>query len=282
VGLNRGALAARGRFAAVGASLVAENGLRLVAVCVLAGAGVQNAVAYGLCLVLGHLAALAWPGALRFADGPQSGAGSPFAFLAGAGFGQLVSQVVLTGGPVVLALSGGTAVQVTSLFAALALFRAPYLLAQGSVAPLTVRLTGWVIAGDRDALTRVRRGLLALAVVGVPLAAVVGWWSGPVLVPAVFGEDVELPAGVCAVVAAACAWAVVNLLLMIDVMAHGRAGRIASVWTAALLGAGAGYLALLPQGAMERSVGAFLVAEAVAWVALLTALPREETTAPVR
>ena len=144
VGLNRGALAARGRFAAVGASLVAENGLRLVAVCVLAGADVQNAVAYGLCLVLGYLAALAWPGALRFADGPQSAAGSPFAFLAGAGFGQLVSQVVLTGGPVVLALSGGSAVQVTSLFAALALFRAPYLLAEGSVAPLTVRLTGWV------------------------------------------------------------------------------------------------------------------------------------------
>ena len=74
----------------------------------------------------------------------------------------------------------------------------------------------------------------------------------------------------------------VNLLVVVDVLAHGRAGRIASVWTAALLGGGAGYLALLPQGAMERSVGAFLVAEAVAWVALLTALPREEATAPSR
>ncbi len=56
--------------------------------------------------------------------------------------GQLLGQVVLTGGPVLLAAAGGAPAEVTALFAGLALFRAPYTLALGLVSQLTERLTG--------------------------------------------------------------------------------------------------------------------------------------------
>ena len=66
-----------------------------------------------------------WPSAWRFAPGRGRDSGA-FAFLGGAASGQTVAQVVLTGGPVLLALLGGSPMEVTTLFAALALFRAPY------------------------------------------------------------------------------------------------------------------------------------------------------------
>ena len=78
----------------------------------------------------------AWPSAFRLSRGGTDGDGdSPWAFLAGAGGGQVIGQVVLTGGPVVLALAGGSPAEVTALFAGLALFRAPYTLGAGAGLP---------------------------------------------------------------------------------------------------------------------------------------------------
>ena len=102
-------------------------------------------------------------GALPLAHSAPAPVLTVLAFLAGAGLSQLVAQVVLTSAPVVLALAGGSPADVTTLFAAMALFRAPYLLVQGSVAPLTVRLTRLVVARDVATLARVRRGLVGLA-----------------------------------------------------------------------------------------------------------------------
>ncbi len=138
VGAVRGALGGRERFGAVAVSLVAENGVRCVLVAALLLAGVEDPVAHGLCVVAGSVVVVAaWPSALRFpvpGAAPSAPAGTaPLVFLSGAASSQLVGQAVLTGGPVVLALLGGSPAQVTSLFAALALFRAPYLVALGAV-----------------------------------------------------------------------------------------------------------------------------------------------------
>ena len=100
IGVARGGLGARERYAAVGASLVAENVVRLV------GRGGADAaptcespVAFGACLVAGQLCAFLWPSALRFgSDGAALPSSRAFAFLAGAGLSQLVAQVVLTVG----------------------------------------------------------------------------------------------------------------------------------------------------------------------------------------
>ena len=134
VGVVRGGLAGRGRFAAVAWSLVAENGLRCVLVGALLLADVDEPEIHGLALVAGGLVAV-WPSAWRFTRG-VAGSGA-FAFLGGAATGQTVAQVVLTGGPVLLALLGGSPVEVTALFAALALFRAPYQVALGVLPQLT-------------------------------------------------------------------------------------------------------------------------------------------------
>ncbi|MGI8435016.1 MAG: hypothetical protein ACR2LE_09835, partial [Nocardioidaceae bacterium] len=136
-GVVRGGLSARHRFGAVALALAAENALRCAAAVGLIVVGSRAPLLFGACLAAGSLVGLAWPGSFRFSSGGSQGDGSDgggttaapsaaLAFLGGAAGGQVIAQAVLTGGPVVLALSGGTAAQVTALFAGLALFRAPY------------------------------------------------------------------------------------------------------------------------------------------------------------
>ncbi len=89
-----------------------------------------------------------WPGptALRF-EGPAPADVSPLAFLGNVAGGTVIAQSVLTGGPVVLSLVGGTRAEVTSLFTALALFRAPYIVALGLAIRVTAHLTDLAAAG---------------------------------------------------------------------------------------------------------------------------------------
>ncbi|MET1059877.1 MAG: hypothetical protein ABWX84_09780 [Nocardioides sp.] len=276
IGLARGGLGARERYAAVGASLVAENLVRLLAVTTLVIADVTSPVAFGACLVAGQLCAFLWPSALRFAAGGSTlPASRAFVFLAGTGLSQLVAQVVLTSAPVVLALGGGSPADVTALFAAMALFRAPYLLVQGSVAPLTVRLTRLVVAGDAATLSRVRRGLLGLTVLTVPLAWGAGAWLGPGLLRLVFGPDIRLAPHLVGLVAVGCTLAVVNLLVAVDVLAHDRSAHVAVAWVGATLAGAVTYALLHGLDPTDRTVWAFVAAEAAAQVGLLVLLPRD-------
>ena len=239
-------------------------------------ADVTSPVAFGACLVAGQLCAFLWPSALRFAaDGAAPPATSAFVFLAGTGLSQLVAQVVLTSAPVVLALGGGSPADVTALFAAMALFRAPYLLVQGSVAPLTVRLTRLVVAGDAAALSRVRRGFLGLTVLTVPLAWGAGAWLGPGLLRLVFGPDIRLAPHLVGLVAVGCALAVVNLLVVVDVLAHDRSAHVAVAWVGAMLAGAVAYVLLSGLDPTDRTVWAFVLAEAAAQVGLMVLLPRD-------
>jgi len=276
IGLVRGGLAARDRLGGVAGSLVAENGLRCLAVAALGLAGVDSAVPFGLCLVAGHLVALAWPSALHYRRGPVpvGAPATPFGFLAGAGAAQLVAQTVLTGGPVVLALSGGAPRQVTTLFAALALFRAPYMLALGLVAALTARVTRMAVGGHRDRLRTLLRGTLAATAAGALLAGPGAAWLGPWLLRLVFGADVVLGRWQAGVVAVACTVAIANLLLVVLALAQDRAGSVAAAWLVSVLAAAAGFLALSGWNevdASDRVVWAFLVAETLALLALAAA-----------
>jgi O-antigen/teichoic acid export membrane protein len=274
IGIVRGALAARHRFVSVSWALVAENGLRCVAALGLMLASVRASVGYGLCLVAGQLVGLLWPSSVRFARGGRSAVHeSPMTFLTGAAGGQLISQAVLTGGPVLLALSGGTAAEVTALFAGLALFRAPYTLALGLVSQLTGRLTLLVLEGRRATLGRVRLAILVVTAVGTVLAAAVGAWAGPPLIKLVFGPGIELDATVSMLVAVGSGLALSNLVLTIMIMAKHRTGGVLRAWVVGSVVAGVVYFVaqtLTTQpAALEQSVWVFLAAEASAFVALL-------------
>ncbi|MGH3347809.1 MAG: hypothetical protein ACRDO4_12585, partial [Nocardioides sp.] len=126
IGLARGVLSGRHRFGAVGAGLVVENGLRCLVAGVLMGAGNDEPAAYGLALLAGYAAVVVSPSALVPRATGSGASVDPLAFVSGTSAGQLLAQGTLTGGPVLLAAVGGAPYEVTALFAALALFRAPY------------------------------------------------------------------------------------------------------------------------------------------------------------
>ena len=267
VGVVRGGLAGRGRFVAVAWSLVAENALRCALVGVLLLAGVRNPELHGLALVAGGLVAL-WPSAWRIAPGGPVGQGGALAFLGGAATGQVVAQGVLTGGPVMLALLGGSPVEVTAMFAALALFRAPYMVVLGTLPQLTERVTTYVVSGAVDRLRSLARGLAVVTVVAVPLAGAFGALLGPGLLRLVFGSTVDVTSEVAAVLAAGSTLAVANVLLMVAALAGERPLRVGVAWTAAVLVGAVAAVVLAGSSAVTRTSVAFLVVEVVATAAL--------------
>jgi O-antigen/teichoic acid export membrane protein len=274
IGVVRGGLAARHRFLAHAWVLVAENGSRCLAAVVLVVTGVGANVGFGLALAGGALVGLLWPSSVRFRRSPRNerasgAAASPLAFVGGAAGGQLVGQAVLTGGPVVLALSGGTAVEVTVLFAALALFRAPYTLALGLVSQITGRLTALMVAGDLVLLRRVRMLVVAATLFAALAAGVIGYAAGPWLVRLVFGESVVVDATVASLVAVGSAIALGNLVTTVTLMAQNRAHAVARGWLIGLSGGVLAFVALTGVDPMIRTVLAFVAAEAVAFLVLL-------------
>jgi O-antigen/teichoic acid export membrane protein len=269
VGVLRGSLAGRGRMAAVAWSLVAENAVRCVLVAALLLAQVPDPVAHGLCLVAGSLVAL-WPGAWRFGGAGSARAGS-LAFLGGAATGQLLAQGVLTGGAVVVALLGGTPAEITAMFATLALFRAPYMVVLGTLPQVTHHVTGLVVAGEQRALRSLARQVAVLGTATVAVGALAGLALGPLLVGAVFGSSVEVAPGVAMVVAAGCALALVNVVLMVAALALERPGRVAGAWGLAVVAGAVVVLVLRPFLPVERVAFAFLASEVVATVLLAVA-----------
>jgi O-antigen/teichoic acid export membrane protein len=267
-GLVRGMLQARERFGAVATALVMENLIRCVVSLVLAASGNHHPAAYGLALVAGYVTGLIWPWALRMTlhgDDHES----PLALLGGASGGQLLGQVALTGGPVLLALAGGGPTEVTVLFAGLALFRAPYTLAIGMVAQLTARFTTLVVERRRAALDRLLAQLVGAAVGLAVLAAPVGAWVGRPVLPLVFGDDVEMAGRLCAVLAAASTLAIASLVMTLLLIALDRTGGQVRAWAAAAV-PGAAYFALWSAPVLDRTCWAFLVVEAaaLAWMAV--------------
>jgi O-antigen/teichoic acid export membrane protein len=261
-GLVRGMLQARERFGAVATALVMENLIRCVVSLVLAASGNHHPGAYGLALVAGYVTGLIWPWALRMTfqgDDHES----PLALLGGASGGQLLGQVALTGGPVLLALAGGGPAEVTVLFAGLALFRAPYTLAIGMVAQLTARFTTLVVERQGATLDRLRTRLVVAAVVLAALAAPVGAWVGRPILPLVFGDDVEMSGRLCAVLAAASTLAIASLVVTLLLIALDRTGGQVRAWALAAV-PGAAYFALGSVPVLDRTCWAFLVVEAAA------------------
>jgi O-antigen/teichoic acid export membrane protein len=269
MGVVRGTLSARRRFDAVGASLAAENGLRCVAAAALVLLDVDDPVAYGGCLVAGYLAAALWPSSLRLGrEGSPPAPGSPLALVSGVGAGQLLAQLVLTGGPVLLAVAGGAPAEVTGLFAALALFRAPYMLAVGLVAPLTSRLTALVVLGRDRELGRFRTGVVVATVAAASVATALGGWVGPGLMTLVFGEGVRLDGRLTALLALGTVLAMANLVLTLMLVARGRSGGLLRGWLAGGV-PGVVLFAWSGQPVVERTCWTFLVVEATVFGWLL-------------
>lgn len=267
MGLLRGGLAARGRFRSLAATLLAENGLRCAGVASLMLLEVSDPAAYGAAIAAGHLVALCWPTALTLPRTGHDDAPTGTGVLLGAAGGQLLAQLVLTGAPVVLALLGGAPAEVTALFVAMAVYRAPYLVALGVVPQLTGRLTALVVEGRAATLRRFRVLLALVSALAAAASVPVGLWVGPPLVRVVFGEDVVLDRSVSTLVAAGSVLAVANLVASVLAIAHARSRATTAAWLAGVVLATPVLLSGLARD--ERIAAWFLVVEAVALGVLL-------------
>jgi hypothetical protein len=154
------------------------------------------------------------------------------------------------------------------MFAALALFRAPYMVVLGTLPQLTERVTTYVTSGAVDRLRALARGLAVVTVVAVPLAGAFGALVGPWLLRLVFGSSVEVTSEVAAVLAAGSTLAVANVVLMVAALAGHRPLRVATAWAGAVLVGLAAALLLSAQDAVARTSAVFLATEVAATLAL--------------
>ena len=191
-----------------------------------------------------------------------------------AGFGQLCAQVVLTGAPLVLAFGGGEPRDVTAVFAALALFRAPYTVGVSLMAPLTGWLTRTWIDGDSRTWLRVRLGVTGGAVVGAAAAAALAWWAGPWLVGLVFGSEVEISSAAAAVLAGGTVLAMANTMVTVMLVATSHTVALVRAWTAGGV-AGAVWLLAAPRDEVLSVSLLFLMVETVAFLWLVVDQSRE-------
>lgn len=271
VGLVRGALAGRGRYVATAASLIGENAIRVVGAAGVALAG-GGAKAFGAALIVGPFTGLIWARSLRF-DSSSPGSPdlrNPLAMVSGIAGGSLIAQIVLTGAPVVLAGTGGARADVTSLFVALAVWRAPYLLALGMSPRLTPALTRLVVDGQQHRMARVRRMTVLGVVAGTAAAALVGVTLMQPVLHAAFGPDVNVNALALAALGAGTATALGNLVLLLMLLALGRPRAATISWAAALAVSG-GWTVLSTMAPEARVVVAFLLAQLTAFGLLLAA-----------
>ena len=276
LGVVRGLLAGSGRFAAAAVAVGGENVVRLaVGAAVVACGG--GPLALAAVLVSGPAVVFLWPGLLR-STGPRV-PGRPAAGLVGAtALSAVLAQVALNGGPPVLAALGGEEAEVTGLFLALALFRAPYLLALGLTVRATAPLTRLVAEGGRRRLRERAWAAAGISVVATAAAFGVGWALGPRVIRTLFGPGTDLSGALTGAVAAGCVLALGSLALTVMLIAASARLALAASWIAACV-IGAGVLAAgAGLGASARVVAAFTAAELSAVVAGLGTLlwPRSD------
>jgi O-antigen/teichoic acid export membrane protein len=280
MGLARGTLTGRRRFGSVAAFFVAENSARCLGAVLLVLGGVKDPVAYGAALIGGHLVVVMWPSSLRLGPSTDRATQPALRFISGASGGQLLAQAVLTGGPVVLALGGGTAVEVTAMFAGLALFRAPYTISLGLVSQLTGLFTTLVAQDRRTTLVRARRLIVCVVIAAAAVAAAVGATAGPGLVRLIFGPDVLLESQQTMLLAVGSAVALGNLVLTVLLLALNRSAGVARGWLVSCLATGV-FFAVADIAPLDRTCWAFLLAQAGAFVVLLVEESRGRSRLPL-
>ena len=263
MGLLRGGLAGHSRFLATATALAGENVVRFACGLAVVAAGATVGW-YGAAILSGSLVILAWPSALRF-DGPPVPGVSPVAFLGNVAGGTVIAQSVLTAGPVVLSLAGGTRDEVTSLFTALALFRAPYIVALGLAIRMTATLTDLVAAGRSDDLRRIQRRMIAAGVALMAVGGIGAALIGPGVLRLIFGDEVDLTRAACAGLAVGSLAALATLGLTLVQMTDGAGQHVLRTWATALA-IGVVVMVALPLEPLPRVVAAFLASELTAFV----------------
>jgi O-antigen/teichoic acid export membrane protein len=276
----RGRLAGTERFKAYGLVTGTESmGRALFAAGVALVAASTSAIAWtmpfgalvasGLWLILKRR-----PRHARGIEGATTEPVRPMTFLALVIGANAILQLLLAGGPLVLAFLGAAPAQVSILFVTLTAARIPmFFLFSGLLSRLLPTFLRLARSDQGRALRRAASGIavgsLATAIVGGLAAAIVG---GPVL-GLMFGRAFAPPSWVAAGATIGVLLATGSMILNQVLIAQGSPGRSLSAWVLALASGGLS-LAVIGRTPTARVVAAFVIAEMVALVALAVAASR--------
>ena len=136
------------------------------------------------------------------------------------------------GAPVLLAIAGGDATEVSALFLVLTSVRVPFVVLQAVVPQLAVSLS--TAHEPRRAIAAVRHQITIVALVGSLIAAAVAFVLGDLVIGTVFGIRGEIAPSTYAFVAAASVLAACALVATVTLVVEGRSRRIAVAWAVPL------------------------------------------------
>jgi len=262
MGVLRGGLAGRGRYRASAVATALENVIRLVPALIVAAAGL-GVRAFAAVLVLGPLVGLVWPEAFRYRTEPgdtaPAGTARSFGALAG---GALLAQIVLAAPPVILAVMVGPTEAVTGVFVALALFRAPYLVAVGVSVRALPRLTRDLARSTHAQLGRALGAIAAATTIAMAATALVAPLVMPTVIELIFGADSVPSDGAIAGLAAGVVGAHGALAAMLALLVAGRNEIALHAWIVGCLANL--FLLALPVADETKVAVAFAGAELIA------------------
>jgi hypothetical protein len=268
IGVCRGRLIALGHVNRTALILAVENIIRLVAgLCIVT---IDGSVAlFSATILTGYLVLVAYPraqprdAATAAADDASFREAVRSVGLVGAS--TLLAQLVLTGGPLVVAASGASSTVVTATFATLAVARLAYLATVGASLRFTAALAE---IRDGAALRRIGWGVSAGGFVLVPVAAVASALVGPELIGVLFGKGSELPTSSTVLIAVGSVLAVTSLLLLLVAFAADRASLVFATWAVAAVIGVVLYAALFAVEPELRFATTFAVVELFAAIGM--------------
>lgn len=266
-GVVRGLLASTGRHRAVVGELIAENLARAVSALAIAGLGWSPDL-FAWALAAGALVSLLPIGDARFEGPVVEARGSVLGFLGDIAGASLLSQLVLTGSPIILQLMGASPGVVTATFSALAIARVPYLVALGVVTQLTSVLTGWYLDARLDLLRRARMTTAGLTLAAASVAAPVAAWLGNDVLRLIYDLDTQLSDGSLASIGAGTCLAIGNLVLGLVLVARGVGRPVVVAWLVGIAAFACSTVVLGGEPLATRVLTSFAVAELTTLLAL--------------
>ena len=224
-GVRRGQLARHTRPLGLAAVIAGENAIRLA---VTVGLIIVDAEAewFALALLAGFAVVLGPTGGK--ATRISSGGGDGFGTLGAAATAGFLAYAFMFGSPILLAVAGGDAEQVSALFLVLTGVRMPFVVLQAVVPQLAVKLAA--AADPATAIASVRRRVVVVWVGGVAVASTLGYLFGDLIIGGVFGIRGDVEPMVYAMLAAASVTSACALVATVTLVVEGRSRRIALAW----------------------------------------------------
>jgi O-antigen/teichoic acid export membrane protein len=268
----RGILAGERNFAGYGWLSAADALLRLgvgLPLVLLGGSSFAFAWTIPACTIVALYWSRHWP--TRQESHNDVARGVPvMSFVATTVVGNAAAQLILAGGPLLLALLNAPDRAVTVLFVTQTAMRGAFLIATPAWARMLPMLTAVALRREHWRLSRLAELLLAGSVLLAAICGAAAAAVGPPVVAALFGQSSRPDTLLSALLASGTVLAIGNLGLNQLLVAAVRTNRIMVGWWIAMI-ADLAWIGLGPGVALHRVAIGFVIGELVAMVALTVA-----------